>query len=761
MADEFIQVELSTPTSDYALVIFNNTLETYPTDRNIECSYTITSVLEPSTHDWIGIYKVGWRSTSEYHCFDWSRLPADYNKASSLPQDNGEFYQFCYVTGKGHVRGASTPFQFRKVGSDEYVEVEDEDDDILVIKTKTAMLEDKLSKVEQEKEELSKVISESLEDQKNANTEMVLLHNSMKEKIATLNQEKDSCVKRLDDSDEYINSLQQKIKMLVNEKDALIGRNRTLEEEKELFNKHFASSEDRIKGYTSELDDLRQKLRQQEETSADLRKQIQTLQDQLGDVEDKLKKQIQISEDDKMTIGELTEKLHNCEDKLAAAEKCKELLNEEVKSLKQTLDKLSKDLEKSTSECHNYKTIVNKQKERFHIYTEKMDSLQKALNAKEEATIGEYRKLKEMNWEQETREKKESETVKDKMIDDMKERLRLGQEQYKERVIECKHLQKELKKALNSVVINMVMSCDLPVINWGHSSGAMEEKEKRSCIEKHCFIEMQKKDEEIEHLTQTLEEVKQTSLSREYELQSTIDGLTAEVNQLKSDTHPTLVSLPANPYGPYLPLNHPTRINICRVQVQPYYPSQMAPRFVPLFPTLSPAPPIPPRMREFSASQPSIIPNSVLSQAADIRGADAMPTSTTMLNDLDAPIPHLPPPLTPEKSPEAKTAELRAITEGTQELQMDDEEERFHDAEEDPNRAGTMTPAATPSMTQSTSLATCPFCNMVFSDTAMSDEINEHVECHLERVCPICSETFDRSGKIEDFQSHVDRHFTD
>jgi len=65
------------------------------------------------------------------------------------------------VTGKGHVRGASTPFQFRKVGSDEYVEVEDEDDDILVIKTKTAMLEDKLSKVEQEKEELSKVCNDT------------------------------------------------------------------------------------------------------------------------------------------------------------------------------------------------------------------------------------------------------------------------------------------------------------------------------------------------------------------------------------------------------------------------------------------------------------------------------------------------------------------------------------------------------------------------------------------------------------------------
>ncbi|KAK2147287.1 hypothetical protein LSH36_561g01016 [Paralvinella palmiformis] len=168
-----------------------------------------------------------------------------------------------------------------------------------------------LEKEKSAADKLQQVIPESLEDQKNANAEMVLLHNSMKEKIATVNQENNSCVKRLDESDEYINSLQQKIKMLVNEKDTLIGRNRTLEEEKELFNKHFASSEDRVKGYTSELDDLRQKLRQQEETSADLRKQIQTLQDQLGDVEDKLKKQIQIYEDDKMTIGELTEKLHN------------------------------------------------------------------------------------------------------------------------------------------------------------------------------------------------------------------------------------------------------------------------------------------------------------------------------------------------------------------------------------------------------------------------------------------------------------------
>ena len=41
--------------------------------------------------------------------------------------------------------------------------------------------------------------------------------------------------KRLDDSDRYIGSLQEKIKTLVNDKDALSGRVKSLEEEKELY----------------------------------------------------------------------------------------------------------------------------------------------------------------------------------------------------------------------------------------------------------------------------------------------------------------------------------------------------------------------------------------------------------------------------------------------------------------------------------------------------------------------------------------------
>lgn len=61
-----------------------------------------------------------------------------------VPNDDGEFYQFCYVTHKGEIRGASTPFQFRanSPSEDELLTVEDEcNSDILVVTTKAGYLE--------------------------------------------------------------------------------------------------------------------------------------------------------------------------------------------------------------------------------------------------------------------------------------------------------------------------------------------------------------------------------------------------------------------------------------------------------------------------------------------------------------------------------------------------------------------------------------------------------------------------------------------
>ncbi|KAM9520445.1 calcium-binding and coiled-coil domain-containing protein 2 isoform 2-T2 [Guaruba guarouba] len=117
----------------FSQVIFINIEKFYVPGGDITCYYTLTENIIPRGKDWVGIFRVGWKTTREYYTFMWAPLPSDSHrdttvqqqvqfKACYLPQDD-EYYQFCYVDQDGMVRGASVPFQFR-------VETED---DILVV----------------------------------------------------------------------------------------------------------------------------------------------------------------------------------------------------------------------------------------------------------------------------------------------------------------------------------------------------------------------------------------------------------------------------------------------------------------------------------------------------------------------------------------------------------------------------------------------------------------------------------------------------
>lgn len=59
-----------------------------------------------------------------------------------LPKDEMEFYQFCYIDSGGQVRGASTPFCFRKSAEHGFESVS-QDDDLLVVTTQVR--DDKLA----------------------------------------------------------------------------------------------------------------------------------------------------------------------------------------------------------------------------------------------------------------------------------------------------------------------------------------------------------------------------------------------------------------------------------------------------------------------------------------------------------------------------------------------------------------------------------------------------------------------------------------
>ncbi|KAM9598201.1 calcium-binding and coiled-coil domain-containing protein 2 isoform 1-T2 [Trichechus inunguis] len=135
----------------FAQVIFNSVEKFYVPGGDITCYYTLTKHFIPRRKDWIGIFRVGWKTTREYYTFMWVTLPTDLNsesakqqevqfKAYYLPKDD-EYYQFCYVDQDGVVRGASVPFQFRP----------ESEDDILVVTT-----QGEVEEIDQRNKELCK-----------------------------------------------------------------------------------------------------------------------------------------------------------------------------------------------------------------------------------------------------------------------------------------------------------------------------------------------------------------------------------------------------------------------------------------------------------------------------------------------------------------------------------------------------------------------------------------------------------------------------
>jgi len=52
--------------------------ETFTASADVQCSFVISEDLEINSHDWVGLYKVGWRSSSDYVYYEWSPAPSNY-----------------------------------------------------------------------------------------------------------------------------------------------------------------------------------------------------------------------------------------------------------------------------------------------------------------------------------------------------------------------------------------------------------------------------------------------------------------------------------------------------------------------------------------------------------------------------------------------------------------------------------------------------------------------------------------------------------
>jgi chromosome segregation ATPase len=431
--NESVDLDLSAMTaslqvakSSFTHVTFRDTAETYTVGKDVVCTYILSTALEPTSRDWIGLYKVGWRSPENYVCYEWSPMPKNYvagteveNRvvfpAAKLPNDDGEFYQFCYVTSKANIRGASPPFQFRKSVSfssslDDLIEIEDENGELLIVRSKTAFLDEQLKKsndknaqlrqdvqlLQNEKEMLllgKKDVEKRLQRQKDedivlrqqieeSNSVISQLSEEIKSLQATVAalqekhlvtvQEKSELQSRILEMDSNLAELRETKKSLMTEHDTLLGHVKSLESEKALYQTHYTSSESTLQVHVQKNEELRQQLSEEQGKCQRLVEQIEVVQKELAETREQLDGHLLEMERDKEQIRVLNCQLGDTKAEVLAREKQVQASEEQLSAFLEACQKLSTDLEVTKTESEGLKIQLQNLKVGHELEKEKL-----------------------------------------------------------------------------------------------------------------------------------------------------------------------------------------------------------------------------------------------------------------------------------------------------------------------------------------------------------------------------------------------------
>ncbi|XP_032847411.1 tax1-binding protein 1 isoform X4 [Tyto alba] len=456
-------------TSNFAHVIFQNVAKSYLPNTHLECHYTLTQFIHPHQKDWVGIFKVGWSTARDYYTFLWSPMPENYVEGSTvnsvltfqgyyLPNDDGEFYQFCYVTHKGEIRGASTPFQFRTSSPvEELLTMEDEgNSDMLVVTTKAGLLEFKIEKIIKEKEELLKVTSvlekettqlrdqvERLEKELNhekqrcdqLQTEQknnIQASEALKTEIDDLKKKHDEAASKVLQLEEDImtvtqkaiaketelDSLKDKLKKVVLEKEQLECVLKTEKDEKELYKIHLKNTEIENTKLVKEIQTFKNLDANKENMISYYKEEVGRLQLFIAEKEN-TKKAFFLSSSNKEDASILKEQLRKAEDQIQASKQEAVLMSKELSDAVNVRDKTMADLHSARLENEKLKKQL-------------ADAL------------AELKKITALKNEQETSNAVEQELRRE--VEDLKLRLQMAADHYKEKFKECQKLQKQVNK---------------------------------------------------------------------------------------------------------------------------------------------------------------------------------------------------------------------------------------------------------------------------------------------------------------------------
>ncbi|OCT62151.1 calcium-binding and coiled-coil domain-containing protein 2 [Xenopus laevis] len=280
---------------NYSQVIFSRMEKSFEPGTDIVCYFTFTAEFQPARKDWVGIFKVSWKTTREY--YTWISAECDEQglekhvtfKAYYLPKDNDDYYQFCYVDHKGEVRGVSIPFQFCPK-----VQEEDEENILLVTTEEEAQrMKEKLSELE----ETSIQLQEKLEaaekkncvlqqegtrvasQQKNLIESLQAQHLGWSNKTDGLKQQNQEARRQLEEERCRNRSLQLKLASEEEEQVRLKDETRSLQLEQNQIKEENMNLHQRIK-------DMESALKESSEEAKNHAEEVQVLKGELRDAKE-------------------------------------------------------------------------------------------------------------------------------------------------------------------------------------------------------------------------------------------------------------------------------------------------------------------------------------------------------------------------------------------------------------------------------------------------------------------------------------------
>ncbi|XP_044153798.1 calcium-binding and coiled-coil domain-containing protein 2-like isoform X1 [Bufo gargarizans] len=334
-------------------VIFINMQPFYNPKSDIQCTFCRGKNFASKSKDWIGIFKVGWKTTREFCSWISARTSVDDTvlfKASFLPKDD-DYYQFCYVDYKGEARGTSIPFQFSYNIP--------EDDDIVVVTSEMEMRTDK------EKVDLKKIVKNltkdntqlqekvsSLQNETQAQAEMIqTLQDKLLSSTTKMRRVETENMAECSDKNKKMGALHMTIANLEGEVKRLKDECKAVSENKiktmGALHIMIANLESKVKRLK---DECKSKM-EAERTVRELRTQLQSAEEKKHGLERQLAQQQSKMEAERTTVRQLKTHLQSAEEMMQDLEMqlaqqkdvCREQ-GEEVLRLRSALELIEEDL---------------------------------------------------------------------------------------------------------------------------------------------------------------------------------------------------------------------------------------------------------------------------------------------------------------------------------------------------------------------------------------------------------------------------------